>query len=72
MIADLVRNARWMDGVVWFVVTSFAWLVYETVYLGMPLTAGLLVKVALIWGLASVGYALLSGYFAERAKQRKE
>ena len=72
MIANLVKNARWMDGFVWFVVTSFAWLAYETVYLGAPLTVDLIVKVALIWGLASIGYALLSGYFAEKAKQKKE
>ncbi len=72
MFANLLKNARWMDGFVWFVVTGFAWLTYETVYLGAPLTIELLLKTALIWGLAAIGYALLSGYFAEKAKKEKQ
>ena len=69
---NLLKNARWMDGFVWFVLMSVVWLAYETVYLGGPLSFDLIVKVALTWGLASIGYALLSGYFAERAKQKKD
>ena len=69
---NLLKNARWMDGFVWFVFMSVVWLAYETVYLGGPLSFDLIVKGALTWGLASIGYALLSGYFAERAKQKKD
>jgi hypothetical protein len=70
-VNELLANARWMDGLVWFVVTGFAWLAYETVYLGAPLSAGLLIQVVVIWGLAGSGYAILSGWFANRAAAGK-
>ena len=68
----LIQNARWMDGAVWFVLMSFIWLVYETQFLGAPLTVGLIVQVILVWGAAGAGFAVLSGYFAERFGRDKE
>jgi hypothetical protein len=67
----LIKNARWMDGFVWFVVCGFGWLAYETLYLGVPITAGLLATVFMTWGAAGVGFALISGHFSKKSAELK-
>lgn len=68
---SLLKNARWMDGFVWFAVCGFGWLAYETLYLGVPITAGLLAGIFVTWGLAGVGFALMTGYFSVRSEELK-
>lgn len=71
-LKKLIENARWMDGFVWFVVMTFIWLVYETQFRGVPLTGGLIAYVVVVWALASIGFAILSGYFAEKFRTNRE
>jgi len=70
-VNELLKNARWMDGLVWFVVCGFAWLVYETLYRGVPVTTELVATTLVTWGLAGVGFALISGYFSKRTAELK-
>ena len=67
----LIENARWMDAVVWFIIMAFLWLVYETVFLENPLKSAVILRSVLVWGLAAIGFAILSGFFAEWAKKNR-
>ncbi|WP_075995536.1 hypothetical protein [Salaquimonas pukyongi] len=69
---DLLANARWMDGAVWTVLMIALWCAYEFGYRGVAADALTILQIVVVWALAGAGFAILSGWFAQRAKQKKD
>ena len=71
-MGELLKNAKWMDGAVWTVLMIAVWCAYEFAYRGVAIDAMTLIRIVAIWALAGAGYAILSGWFAQRGKQKKD